>query len=113
MSDNRSGYRNGQLIYPISIVDHKKTTEVPEPETMEVEDITAMTDQQLDVLEAGDVVVKVTGTQKHAYTVSYKDSISGGICLTYTDCENVETVSYDHTDSGWVYNSTDNTHIGS
>ena len=99
--------------YPVSVVDHKKTTEEPKPEPMKVEDITALTDQQLDKLSPGDVVVKVTGTQEHTYIVSYKDSVSGGICLTYTDCENVETVSYDKTNSGWVYNSTDITHIGS
>ena len=86
---------------------------VPQDESLEVADITALTDQQLDSLKTGDVVVKVTGTQKHAYTVSYKDSTNGGICLTYADCENVETVAYDKTDSGWVYNSTDTTHIGS
>lgn len=26
MSEERTGYRNGQLIYPISVVDHKKET---------------------------------------------------------------------------------------
>lgn len=78
---------------------------------MEVSNIQQMTNEQLDALSVGDIVIKKTGTQKHAYTVSYKDAENGGICLTYADAENVETVSYDHTDSGWSYNSTDSTHI--
>jgi hypothetical protein len=36
----------------------------------------------------------------------------GGLCLTYTDASTVETVSYDHSESGWAYNSTDKTNIG-
>lgn len=36
---------------------------------------------------------------------------NGGLCLTYTDASTVETVSYDHTESGWAYNSTDKTNI--
>lgn len=82
------------------------------PVRIEVSDITAIPGAQLDKLEPGDVVIKITGTQRHAYTVSYKDAENGGLCLTYCDCENVETVAYDHTESGWAYNSTDITHIG-
>lgn len=78
----------------------------------EVADITAMTSAQLDALEVGSKVAKVTGTAKHLYVVSYKDAENGGICLTYVDASRVETVSYDHTPSGWVYNSTDVTNIG-
>ena len=74
---------------------------------MEVSDITAMTDEQLDALEVGDKVAKQTGTAAHLYVVSYKDAENGGICLTYTDASTVETVSYDHLESGWAYNSTD------
>ena len=66
----------------------------------------------LDSLQVGDKVVKVTGTEKHLYLVSYKATTGGGICLTYTDASNVETVSYDRTESGWAFNSTDKTHIG-
>ena len=74
---------------------------------IEVDDITALTDAQLDALEIGAKVAKKTGTAKHLYVVSYKDAENGGLCLTYTDASTVETVSYDHTESGWAYNSTD------
>jgi len=79
---------------------------------IEVDNITALTDAQLDALEVGAKVAKKTGTAKHLYVVSYKDAENGGLCLTYTDASTVETVSYDHTESGWAYNSTDITHIG-
>lgn len=74
---------------------------------IEVTDITALTGEQLDALEVGAKVAKKTGTAKHLYVVSYKDAENGGLCLTYTDASTVETVSYDHTESGWAYNSTD------
>lgn len=79
--------------------------------TAEASDITALTDEQLDGLQVGDRVAKKTGTAEHLYVVSYKDAENGGICLTYTDASVVETVSYDHTESGWAYNSTDVTPI--
>ena len=74
---------------------------------IEVSDITGLTGDQLDALNVGDKVAKKTGTAKHLYVVSYKDAENGGLCLTYTDASTVETVSYDHTESGWAYNSTD------
>lgn len=74
---------------------------------IEVDDITALTGEQLDALEIGAKVAKKTGTAQHLYIVSYKDAENGGLCLTYTDASTVETVSYDHTESGWAYNSTD------
>ena len=79
---------------------------------LEVADITALTDDQLDALSVGDKVAKKTGTAQHLYVVTYKDAENGGLCLTYADAANVETVSYDHSESGWAYNSTDKTHIG-
>ena len=78
---------------------------------IEVADITALTGDQLDALNVGDKVAKKTGTAQHLYVVSYKDAENGGLCLTYTDASTVETVSYDHTESGWAYNSTDKTNI--
>lgn len=78
---------------------------------IEVADITNLTDDQLDSLNVGDKVAKKTGTAQHLYAVSYKDAENGGLCLTYTDASTVETVSYDHTESGWAYNSTDKTNI--
>ena len=70
--------------------------------------ITELTSDQLDALKPGDVVKKKTGNQYHTYTVSYKGEGSGeGICLTYVAAGLIETVSYDRTESGWAYNSTD------
>ena len=75
---------------------------------VEASDITALTNEQLDALQPGDVVAKKTGNQYHTYMVSYKGEGSGeGICLTYVAAGLIETVSYDRTDSGWAYNSTD------
>ena len=73
-----------------------------------VTNITAISPEQLDALQPGDHVVKKTGNQKHLYTVSYKgDGVGEGICMTYVAAGLVETVSYDYTENGWVYNSTD------
>ena len=77
---------------------------------LEVTNITTLTTAQINALAAGDVVLKNENGNKHTYVVSYKED-GVGICLTYTDAENVETVSYDYTEGAWVYNSTDNTHI--
>lgn len=74
---------------------------------IEVEDITKLTDAQLDALNVGDKVVKVTGTEKHLYLVTYKAETGGGICISYNAAGYGETVSYDRTESGWAYNSTD------
>ena len=80
---------------------------------IEVTDITALTGDQLDALNCGDKVVKVTGKQRHSYTVSYKgEGVGQGLCLTYADASLVETVSYDNKVTGWEYNSTDSTPIG-
>lgn len=76
--------------------------------TVTVGNITEMTNDQLDGLQVGDTVVKVTGNQKHLYLVTYKGEGDGeGICLTYTNAGYGETVSYDRTEDGWAYNSTD------
>lgn len=74
---------------------------------VEVEDIENIDAKILDELECGDKVIKVTGNDKHAYFVTYKAEVGGGICLSYFDATTVETVSYDRTESGWAYNSTD------
>ena len=74
----------------------------------EVTNITEIDGEILDALQCGDKIVKVTGKQKHLYVVSYKGEGEGeGICLTYADAAGTETVSYDRTADGWVYNSTD------
>jgi len=74
---------------------------------IKVEDITKLTNEQLDALNCGDKVVKVTGEQEHLYFVTYKAKTGGGICLSYNAAGYGETVSYDRTESGWAYNSTD------
>ncbi len=74
---------------------------------IEVTDITKLTDEQLDSLNVGDKVVKVTGSEKHLYWVTYKATTGGGLCLTYFDALNTETASYDRTESGWAFNSFD------
>ena len=74
----------------------------------EVTNITKIDGEILDDLQCGDKIVKVIGKQKHLYVVSYKGEGEGeGICLTYADAAGTETVSYDRTANGWVYNSTD------
>lgn len=78
---------------------------------LEVADVTALTTEQCEGLACGGVVVKNQNGNKHAYIVSYKED-GVGLCLTYTDCENVETVAYDKVGNDWVFNSKDVTHIG-
>jgi hypothetical protein len=80
------------------------------PKRIVVTDITALTGTQLEALQCGDQVVKRDSSGDHCYTVSFKGAT--GRCLTYTDCENVETVAYEKTEGTWAYDSTDVTHIG-
>ena len=80
------------------------------PKRIVVTDITALTSTQLEALQCGDQVIKRDSSGDHCYTVSFKGAT--GRCLTYTDCENVETVAYEKTDDTWAYDSTDVTHIG-
>lgn len=76
--------------------------------SVEVTDIDNIDGETLDNLQCGDKVIKITGKQKHLYVVSYKgEGVGEGICLTYHDASLIETVSYDLTENGWVYNSTD------
>lgn len=75
---------------------------------VEVEDITKIPNEVLDALVVGSPVIKVTGKQRHLYLVSYKGEGAGeGICISYNAAGYGETVSYDRTDDGWAYNSTD------
>ena len=73
---------------------------------VEINDITHLTDETIDKLGVGDVIVKLTGAQKHGYMVTYKKD-KHGICLTYVDASCAETVSYDYSGGHWVYNSKD------
>lgn len=80
--------------------------------SIEVSNITTLTDDEINFLKPGYEVIKKTGNQRHTYLVSYKEN-GQGICLTYTDASVVETVSYDYSGGHWVYNSTDVTPLGS
>lgn len=79
------------------------------PVITEVTDIKALSADLLEALRPGDIIVKITGTDKHSYRVSYKGAT--GLCLTYSDCENVETVAYEKTGDTWAWDSTDVTPI--
>lgn len=75
---------------------------------IEVEDLEALTNEQLDNLNVGDKVVKVTGKQKHLYLVTYKGEGAGeGIVITCNFCGYSEAISYDRSGEGWVFNSKD------
>lgn len=76
-----------------------------------VENINEIGDEKLEVLRAGDIVVKHTGEAQHSYRVTYKQEHQG-ICISYFDASRIETVSYDYVGGHWVYNSTDITHFG-
>lgn len=71
-----------------------------------VDNIKTLTNDQIAVLECGDMVIKMTGKMKHTYTVTYKED-GQGICLTYFDASCIETQSYDYVDGKWTYNSED------
>ena len=89
----------------------KNKPAIPTYQRITVSDIKALTGAQLEALEAGDSIIKEDETGKHAYIVSYKGA--SGLCLTYTDCENVETVAYEKSGDTWAWDSTDVTHIAS
>ena len=80
------------------------------PKNIEVSNIKALTSEQCEALKPGDIVVKITGNDKHSYRVSYKGQT--GLCLTYADCENIETVAYEKENDAWAWDSTDITSIG-
>jgi len=76
-----------------------------------VTDMEALTGEQIEALQAGDMVVKRDETGDHSYRVSFKGAT--GICLTYSDCENVETIAYEKVEGEWTYDSKDVTPIAS
>lgn len=78
--------------------------------TTPVTDITKLSGDQLDQMQPGNIVVKNDETGGHAYVCTYKGP--GGLCLTYADCENVETVAYTKMDATWSYDDTTVTNIG-
>lgn len=72
----------------------------------DITNIQSLTDEQINELKAGDIVLKKTEDQTHTYIVSYKEE-NHGICISYFNAGYSETVSYDYIDGHWVYNSTD------
>lgn len=75
---------------------------------LKVIDIEALTTKQCNSLNVGDQVVKITGAQKHLYTVTYKED-KKGLCLSYIDAENAETVAYDYNTTTKKWEFTDKT----
>ena len=75
------------------------------------DEIESIPSEVLDQLDCGDFIIKRTDNQKHRYFVSYKEK-GVGMCFTYVDASCVETISYDYTDSAWVFNSKDITPLG-
>lgn len=75
-----------------------------------VDNIKTISNDVLNKLKVGDIVLKNTNGQFHAYSVSFKKD-DEGICLTYSDASVVETQSYDLVDGVWTYNSEDKTNL--
>lgn len=71
--------------------------------------IKTLSNDVINNLRCGDVVLKEDASGKHAYLVSFKSDT--GLCLTYCDAYCVETQSYDKSGNNWVYNSQDLTII--
>lgn len=68
----------------------------------------SLTSAQCEALTVGDQVIKEDASGKHVYTVTYKSAT--GMCLTYGDAENIETIAYDKADDTW--SKTDKTVTG-
>ena len=75
---------------------------------LEVSDVKALSNSQIDLLRCGDWLVKKDASGEHPYQVTFKKE-GVGMCLTYHDASVIETQSYDFTDGNWVYNSEDKT----
>lgn len=101
----------GGSVAPLKLVDDAGTLANPNDDKarvyIEVTNIQALTTKQCNALNVGDQVVKKTGKQKHLYTVTYKEE-KQGLCLSYMDAENAETVAYDWngTSKAWEYTDT-------
>ena len=64
----------------------------------------------LDKVKAGDIVVKHTGQERHAYMVTYWRSDE--ILLVYCDHQNVEGLYFEKHEGVWSLVAKDITHIG-
>ena len=102
---------DGGMVSPLKVVDDAGTpTDTSDDKArvhIEVSNIQALTTKQCNALNVGDQVVKKTGKMKHLYTVTYKED-KQGLCLSYIDAENAETVAYDWngTSKSWEYTDT-------
>lgn len=105
IQDILSGIPEGEKLLQLFALKSETST------TIEVTDITALTAGQLDALRNGDLVVKITGNQKHTYWVSYKDAVKGELSLVYVDHQNAEEVYYEKVEGVWTYIQTDITPI--
>lgn len=95
---------------PLKVVNDQGTTTPIDDvvrDVLKVTNITTLTTKQCNALNVGDQVIKITGNQKHLYTVTYKED-KQGMCLSYIDAENAETVAYDYngTTKKWGYTDT-------
>ena len=81
---------------------------------VEVDNVEEIPSGILEALDCGDTVVKISGGQKHNYKITYKQD-KVGICLTYIDADNVETISYgwNGETKSWDFNSKNITPISS
>ena len=77
---------------------------------LEVSNVKALSNSQIDLLRCGDWLVKKDASGEHPYQVTFKKE-GVGMCLTYHDASVIETQSYDWNNSQkkWVYNSEDKT----
>lgn len=103
-------YENGALTFTFK--DGSTQTINVGSEPLEVEDIEALTDEQLENLKAGDIVLKLTNGMKHTYIVTYKED-RVGLCLSYFDFSYSETVSYDYDSEveAWTLNDIERLNI--
>lgn len=77
---------------------------------LEVSDVKALSNSQIDLLRCGDWLVKKDASGEHPYQVTFKKE-GVGMCLTYHDASVIETQSYDKVGGNWVYNSEDKTEL--
>lgn len=77
---------------------------------IKVNDIENLPSELCDSLECGQIVIKVTGEEEHAYIVSYKkdDEMS----LTYVDHSCSEEVYYEKSEDTWAFIVKDITMLG-
>lgn len=74
---------------------------------LNVSNIKSLTNEDIESLRCGDIVLKEDDSGKHAYLVTFRNNT--GICLTYVDASVIETQSYDKVNNVWTYNSEDKT----